>query len=110
VVSDGEFELVLADSYGRLEGGSQLAFTDQTIDVRATTLLDDGSRREVCASIDRADGPPLGRRLAETGQLVKARLADGEYLLFRGLPAYRVAQTAVSAEELATRAVVSALE
>lgn len=103
IVRGGGLELVLADnSYGRIERGSQLAFTDETTEVRATTLLDDGSRCAVRCAVDRDTGPPLGRRLVDTGRLVKAQLATGDYVLFRGLPEYAVEQTAMSSHELAT--------
>jgi hypothetical protein len=105
VVRDADFELVLADnSYGRVERGSQVFLTDDAAEIRGTTELDDGTRAEVHFRRDLTDdASPLGKRDRTTGELVKARLADGDYLLFRGLPAYRTKQTRTSADDLARR-------
>jgi hypothetical protein len=110
VVRDGAFELVLADnSYGRIELGSQLAFTDEQLDVRATTELDGGSRELVRYTSARGEvASPLGRRDRATGQLVKARLASGDYLLFRGLAGHRVEQTTARADDVMRRQLVVA--
>jgi hypothetical protein len=112
VVRDGVFELVLADnSYGRIELGSQLAFTDDELHVRATTELDGGAHEAVRYTSARAEaGSPLGRRDRETGHLVKARLASGDYLLFRGLAGHRVEQLAARADEVMRRALGVARE
>lgn len=104
LLRDGEFELVLADnSYGRLERGSQVWFTDDVTQVRAVTKLDDGAETPVEFTLSREASSPLGLRDVETGQLVKARLADGAYLLFRGLPNYVVEQRSASGKALARR-------
>ena len=104
IVRAGDFELVLADnSYGRVETGSQVAITDDATSVESITQLDDGTVHPVRFTSRRDDRSPLGQRVAGTGQLVKARLATGNYLLFRGLPQYRVEQVAASAAELAGR-------
>jgi hypothetical protein len=109
VVRDGEFELVLADnSYGRLELGSQLAFTDEETQVSAVTQLDDGRQENVKFSCTRDEPSPLGLRVAATGELIKARLERGEYLLFRGLADYKIEQRAVSSQKLASQALVIA--
>lgn len=110
VVRDGAFELVLADnSYGRIELGSQLALTDEELHVHATTELDGGSREIVHYTSARADAAsPLGRRDGETAQLVKARLASGDYLLFRGLPGHHVEQIAARADDVMRRSLVVA--
>lgn len=101
---EGEFELVLADnSYGRLELGSQLFFTDDETHVHALTQLDDGRQAKVEFTAARDEESPLGLRDRDTGQLSKARLEGGDYLLFRGLPDFRVEQLAASAESLARR-------
>ena len=107
---DRDFELVLADnSYGRIERGSQLAFTDDESHIRATTELDDGTQANVSYSSARVDDEsPLGRRDPATGQLVKARLDDGHYLLFRGFEDHRVEQKAATADDISTRALVVA--
>ncbi len=110
IVRDAGFELVLADnSYGRIEQGSQLTFTDAVITVRAATRLDDGRRVDVGGAIARSDhGSPLGRRDRATGRLIKAGLTDGGYLLFRGLPGRQVEQVAVEPGALVGRALVAA--
>jgi len=107
IVREGDFELVMADnSYGRIELGSQVAFTDDTTHVRAQTELDDGRFVRVDFTSARGEGAPLGLRDRETGQLVKAPLEDGGYLMFRGLPERRVEQ--VAARDLAGRTLVVA--
>jgi hypothetical protein len=99
---DGEFELVLADnSYARLERGSQLVFTDAATQVRAVTQLAGDQQASVRFTLTREQDSPLGLRVQDTGQLVKARLESGEYLLFRGLADYQVEQLATSAAALA---------
>ncbi|HET9624501.1 MAG TPA: metallophosphoesterase [Kofleriaceae bacterium] len=105
LLHDDGFELVLGDnSYGRIELGSQLAFSDDVTTVRAMTELDDGTHHSVAFAHARADRRgPLGHRDRETEQLAKARLADGRFLLFRGLPERRVEQRAVAADALAAR-------
>jgi hypothetical protein len=112
VLHDDGFELVLGDnSYGRIELGSQLAFTDEATAVHAMTELDDGTQHAIAFAHPRADrGGPLGRRDRDTEQLVKARLADGRYLLFRGLAAHRVEQRAIDAAALAGDRLVAAYE
>jgi len=79
-------ELVLGDnSYGRIELGSQLAFTDDVTTVRATTQLDDGSRVRIAYERARGDhNSPLGRRDRDTGQLVKAPCPRDDTCCFAG--------------------------
>jgi hypothetical protein len=112
VLRDDGFELVLGDnSYGRIELGSQLAFTDDVTTVCATTQLDDGTRVRVAYARARDDhGSPLGRRDRATGQLVKAIVSDGRYLLFRGLPEHEVEQLAVPSDDVGARRLVAAYE
>ncbi len=110
IVRDGDFELVLADnSYGRVEHGSQVRVTGEHTHVVGRTELDDGSHAagRFTSALDDA-GSPIGKRDRATGHLVKARLASGDYLLFRGRDGFRVEQTRASAEELASRPLVSA--
>jgi len=110
IVRDGDFELVLADnSYGRLERGSRVAVDDATTQVSGETVLDDGTRVAVrYQGLRSAVDTPLGLRDRGTGQLVKARLADGRYLLFRGLPRREVEQLAASVEDVSRRELVVA--
>ena len=108
ILRDGEFELVLADnSYGRIELGSQLTLTDDETHVRALTALDDGRTLKVQFRSRRDERSPLWLRDRHTGQLVKARLEDGEYLLFRGLPGFQVEQLAASAHDLGQRSLIA---
>ncbi|MDP1829892.1 MAG: metallophosphoesterase [Archangium sp.] len=110
ILRDGGFELVLADnSYGRLEHGSQLSFTDEVTEVRAVTQLDGGAQANLRFTLEREQSGPIGLRDLE-GRLVKARLETGDYLLFRGLPNYQVEQVATSAEALSARPLFAARE
>jgi hypothetical protein len=105
ILRDGDFEFVLADnSYGRIERGSQVAI-DRATHVSALTQLDDGTQVPVQFTTGVAHGP-LGLRDRASGQLVKAQLAHGAYLLFRGLPKYQVEQLAVPADALADRSLI----
>jgi hypothetical protein len=110
VVRDGEFELVLADnSYGRIESGSQVFVTDETTSVRARTQLDGATTAtEVRFTLGRGEASPLGLRDRQTGQLVKARLESGDYLLVRGLPAFQVEQLSAPPEAVARRTLINA--
>ena len=105
VVRDGRgFELVLADnSYGRVERGSQVFVAGRELRVVGQAILDDGESVEVrfAADLDDLD-TPLGRRDPDSGRLIKAELARGDYLLFRGSPRYRIEQTAASPEAVKT--------
>lgn len=108
ILRDGEFELVLGDnSYGRVESGSQLAFTDEATHVRGLTQLDDGSQVKVQFTLGRQEASPLGLRDRDTGRLVKAQLESGDYLLFRALQDYQVEQLAIPGEALAGRDLIS---
>lgn len=107
ILRDGEFELVLADnSYGRIESGSQVFMTEEATAVRALTQLDGGGQAKVQFNVEAQEKSPLGLRDRDTGQLVKARLESGEYLMFHGLADFKVEQLAISAEALALRALV----
>jgi hypothetical protein len=103
IVRDRGFELVLADnSYGRIERGSRVTLTRDETRVEGLSELDEGTRVVIKFRTRlEADEDPLGRRVAATGALVKARLASGEYLLFRGLPQRRVTQALLTARDLA---------
>lgn len=109
VLRDEGFELVLADnSYGRVEEGSQVLLEDGRLRVAGATVLDGvaagsgegGERVEVRLVALRGEESPLGRVVAGSGELVKGRLADGRWLLFRSFPGNRVTQRAVGEGEL----------
>jgi hypothetical protein len=108
IVRDADFEVLLADnSYGRVERGSRVAVDDATTLVAGETVLDDGGRVAVrYQGLRSAVDTPLGLGDRATGQLVKARLADGRYLMFRGLPRREVEQLAASVEDVSRRALV----
>jgi hypothetical protein len=96
------FELVLADdAYGRVEPGSQVALTDATLEIAGLTELDDRARTPVRFALHRDDrDSPIRRRHPTTGALVKGQLADGDYLLFRAPPGFRVEQHRASPTSL----------
>ncbi len=94
------FELVLADnSYGRIEFGSQLLLDDEPR-IAGVSVLDNGQQVDVLTQLGLENElSPLGLRDA-AGRLVKARLQNGDYLLFRAFSGYRVEQSASSASAL----------
>lgn len=101
-------ELVLADnSYGRVERGSRVTLDDEKLAVDATTELDGGERAPVRFELPRSESKgPLGLRDRDSGRLVKARLASGDYLSFFAFSPGKVEQLAVSSAALAARALV----
>ncbi|HEX8702856.1 MAG TPA: metallophosphoesterase [Myxococcaceae bacterium] len=94
VVRGEQFELILADnSYGRVEGGSQLFVRQDSVYVEGRVKLDDGALEQVHFQLALSDSASLiGRQLVDTGQLVKGPLGSGRWLLFRYLPGWRVEQ------------------
>jgi hypothetical protein len=103
VLRDGRgFELVLADnSYGRIERGSKVFVSGTELRVVGEAILDDGDRVAVRFTIDLDDvETPIGRRDPTTGRLIKAQLARGDYLMFRGRARYRVEQIAATLDQL----------
>lgn len=95
-ISDGEFEVVLADnSYGRLEYGSQVLIEPDLVTVRSQVSLDDGSVHDVGFSTSRLDAQPLGMRDVQDSFLMKGRLADGRYLAAKLSPGYKLEQLAL---------------
>lgn len=105
VVRGEEFELILADnSYGRVEGASQLFLRDDSVYVEGRARLDDGRLEQVRFELALGDSSSiLGRQLLDTGHLVKGPLVSGSWLLFRALPYRRIEQIAASPAELAGR-------
>jgi hypothetical protein len=94
VVRGEQFELILADnSYGRVDGGSQLFLRDDSVYVEGRVRLDDGALERVHFQLALSDTSSfIGRQLVDTGQLVKGPLESGRWLLFRSLPGWRVEQ------------------
>lgn len=99
----GGFELLLADnSYGRVEGASQVFLRDESVYVEGRVQLDDGRRDMLRFELARGDfSVPIGRRLHESGQWVKGPLEGGDWLLFHALPGFRMQQVAMAPDELA---------
>jgi hypothetical protein len=90
VLRHEDFSLVLADnSYARDERGSQVLIERDRTVTRGVARLEDGSTREVHTAWTADEPPPLGTRERASGRLVKARAADGAYLLFRGMEGFR---------------------
>lgn len=108
---DAPFEMVMADnSYSRRERGSFVYCEPHgALVVRGRARLDDGSDVDVHGELRRDDGAtPLGQHDAATGEIVKGRLADGRWHLFRHIANRQVEQRAITDDELATRRVVPA--
>ncbi|WNG50177.1 hypothetical protein F0U60_43160 [Archangium minus] len=102
VLREEEFELILADnSYGRVDGASQLFLRDDSVYVEGRVKLEDGRLEHVHFQLTRGDtSVPIGRQLLETGHLVKGPLESGDWLLFRALPQYRMEQLPVAPSTL----------
>jgi hypothetical protein len=105
VVRGEEFELILADnSYGRVEGASQVFIRDDRVYIEGRARLDDGQVEQVRFELGLGEGSDyLGRQLLDTGHLVKGPLESGGWLLFRALPQRRIEQIPASPAELAGR-------
>jgi hypothetical protein len=105
VVRGEEFEIILADnSYGRVEGASQVFIRDDSVYLAGRARLDDGRLELVRFELALGEGPStLGRQLLDTGHLVKGPLESGSWLLFRALPQRRIEQIAALPAELAGR-------
>jgi hypothetical protein len=109
IVRDGAgFELVLADnSYGRIERGARVTIdASGVLRTEGTTVLDSEEHEVVATELAAARGAFIGLRDERTGRLVKARLARGDYLLFRALEGRRVEQLAATDAELARASLV----
>lgn len=106
VLREQGFELVLADnSYGRVQGASQLFLREDSLYVEGQVRLEDERLEPVRFQLARGDDSlPTGQELLDSGQLVKGPLAGGEWLLFRGLPQFRFEQLAADPGALAGRA------
>jgi hypothetical protein len=102
VVRGEEFELILADnSYGRVEGGSQVFLREDSVYVEGRVKLDGGQLEQVHFQLTLSDDASfIGRQLLDTGQLVKGPLGNGDWLLFRSLPGWRVEQVPTAPDVL----------
>lgn len=105
VVRAEGFELICADnSYGRVEGASQLFVRDDSVYVQGRARLDDGQLEHVRFQLALEDEASwIGRQLVDTGQLVKGPLESGSWLLFRALPQQRIEQLSLAPDVLAER-------
>jgi hypothetical protein len=105
VVRGEQFELILADnSYGRVEGGSQVFLREDSVYVEGRVKLDSGQLEQVHFQLALSDASSfIGRKLADTGQLVKGPLESGGWLLFRSLPGWRVEQVPAPLSTLETK-------
>jgi hypothetical protein len=104
VLAEGGFELVMADnSYGRVDEGSLVVLDGDAIRVRGRAVLDDGTCEVVRAELTMEGDPWLGRRDPENGRMVKGRTGCGDYLLYRGLPGYRMEQIVRTPREMLER-------
>lgn len=103
VLREEAFELICADnSYGRVEGASQLFLRDDSVYVAGRVKLEDGRLEHVHFQLALGDvSVPIGRQLLDTGQLVKGPLESGDWLLFRALPQFHVEQLPMAPSTLA---------
>jgi hypothetical protein len=112
VLREEQFELILADnSYGRVERGSRVFITDDSVSVQGEVKLDDGRQEQVRFQLKQGDtAEPIGRQLRDTGHLVKGPLQSGDWLLFRALPQFRIEQLAAAPSTLSGRELGPACE
>lgn len=104
ILREDGFELILADnSYGRIEPGSQVILDEGRTSVNARTRLDDGTDELVKFSLDLDASGPIGARDLDSGQLVKGKLASGDYLMFKWYEGLKVEQLRASEDEIARR-------
>ena len=113
VLRDRDFTLIVGDSsYSRLERGAQIILADDLrIQVRSGAQLDSGREVTLRFVLEPGDGSPIGRRIAETGQLVTGQLqGSGRYLLYQALPHHQVQQVTAAAAELNARRLLPPVE
>jgi hypothetical protein len=104
ILRDGDFQLVIADtSHARVPGNAKVLLEPGATSVEGATVLDDQRRAGVTFRIEPGDDTPIGLRAGDTGHLVKGRLDDGDYLMFRYLAGFKTEQVAVSPSALAGR-------
>ena len=103
LLRSGGFELLLADnSYGRVEGASQVFLRDDSVYVEGRVRLDDGHQDTLRFQLAHGDfSVPIGRQLRATGQWIKGPLEGGDWLLFHALPQFRMEQVAMAPDVLA---------
>ena len=113
MLRDRGFWLIAGDSsYSRLERGAQIILTDdRRIQISSSAQLDSGREVELHFVLEPGDGSPIGRRIAETGQLVTGQLkGSGRYLLYKGLANHQVQQVTAAASELQALRLVAPIE
>ena len=98
VLRDGDFTMILADnSYGRVEEGAQILLDGDAMRIRGTTELDSGERVVVDHTFCNTDPEsPLGRLDVASQRLVKGRLLQGDWLVYRPLPNRKLEQQSAS--------------
>ncbi|RYE93572.1 MAG: hypothetical protein EOO75_04070 [Myxococcales bacterium] len=79
---------------------ASLGRTDERLHTRSVTRLGEAIEPVVIA-IERGADSPVGKRVADTGHLVKGQLSSGDFLLQRSESGFRVHQRAVAPGELA---------
>lgn len=79
---------------------SHIFVDGDSVRIRSQASLKDGSPRVLDHAWKVTDDTPLGQRLPGTDYLVKGRLEDGRWLLFRTLPDFTVEQAFVGDSEL----------
>ncbi len=90
------FESIIADSsYGNLERGSQVLLDRSRTSIRAWVRPVGEQPQRLTADLHLDEPSIIGRRVRETGQLVKGRLDDGRYVLCRFLDGFRAEEVAV---------------
>jgi len=85
------FEVAVADASHSRVATAPKVFLGPGLTAEGETELDGGERAAVRLAVDPGD-PAIGLRDPESGYLVKGRLGDGRYLLFRYLEGYRFEQ------------------
>jgi hypothetical protein len=108
VVRGRGLEVVMADnSYSREESGMKVLISDEKLEVESRARLDDGTVVQAQFHLKRNDvSSPLGLCDARTGHLIKGRLSDGRWLLFRAHPEYRFEQVGAADDNVKTRSLM----
>jgi hypothetical protein len=97
--SRGFTQIIADNNYSRVTSAPQVAIDEELVSIRGETVLDDHRRCIVSFSLRSSEVTPIGLRIGD-GPLVKAPLAEQEYLTLRYLPRYQLQQRAVHASSL----------